>query len=124
MVCWEASVTPTTVAGEHRLVGVTADTLPYPGPMAPVLAHQGGWDEILLVAAPLVLLALLLVLANSRARRLSQFDEPEPAPAPRPGADGDTDDARPPNPDHAGDQAREHAAPAGDQPVGERPEDR
>ena len=32
-----------------------------------VLAHQGGWDEILLVAAPLALLAGLLYLANRRA---------------------------------------------------------
>ena len=35
-----------------------------------VLAHQGGWDEILLVAGPLVVLWLLLVLANRRAKRL------------------------------------------------------
>ena len=34
-----------------------------------VLAHQGGWDEILLVAAPLALLAGLLYLANRRASR-------------------------------------------------------
>jgi len=34
-----------------------------------VLAHQGGWDEILLVAAPLALLAGLLFLANRRASR-------------------------------------------------------
>ena len=34
-----------------------------------MLAHQGGWDEILLVAAPLALLAWLLVLANRRASR-------------------------------------------------------
>ncbi|MEM7288476.1 MAG: hypothetical protein AAF480_19190 [Actinomycetota bacterium] len=36
-----------------------------------VLAHQGGWDEILLVAGPLVLLWLLLVMANRRAKRLA-----------------------------------------------------
>lgn len=34
-----------------------------------LLAHQGGWDEILLVAAPLALLAALLFLANRRASR-------------------------------------------------------
>ena len=39
-----------------------------------VLAHQGGWDEILLVAGPLVLLWLLLVMANRRAKRLSNDD--------------------------------------------------
>ena len=32
-----------------------------------VLAHQGGWDEMLLVGAPVVLLVLLLRIANSRA---------------------------------------------------------
>lgn len=31
------------------------------------LAHQGGWDEVLLVAAPLSLFAGLLYLANRRA---------------------------------------------------------
>ena len=42
-----------------------------------MLAHQGGWDEILLVAGPLVLLWLLLVMANRRAKRLSNEDGPE-----------------------------------------------
>ncbi len=32
-----------------------------------VLAHQGGWDELLMVAVPLVLVAILLVVANRRA---------------------------------------------------------
>lgn len=31
-----------------------------------VFAHQGGWDEILLVAMPLLVIAGLLVLANKR----------------------------------------------------------
>lgn len=31
-----------------------------------VLAHQGGWDEILMVVAPLVLFLLLLRAANRR----------------------------------------------------------
>ncbi|MFM7536517.1 MAG: hypothetical protein ACKO91_12105 [Acidimicrobiales bacterium] len=35
----------------------------------PVLAHQGGWDEALLVVVPLLVLASLLVLAKRRARR-------------------------------------------------------
>ncbi len=34
-----------------------------------VLAHQGGWDEILLVAAPLVLFAGLVWNAKRRASR-------------------------------------------------------
>lgn len=36
---------------------------------AAVLAHQGGWDELLVVAIPIALLALLLVVANRRATR-------------------------------------------------------
>jgi hypothetical protein len=36
-----------------------------------VLAHQGGWDELLLVAIPLVLLALLLGVASVRAKRIA-----------------------------------------------------
>lgn len=34
-----------------------------------VVAHQGGWDEIVLVAGPLLLLWVLLVVANRRAKR-------------------------------------------------------
>jgi hypothetical protein len=41
---------------------------------AGVLAHQGGWDEILLVAAPIALLALLLWRANKKAAR-AEADE-------------------------------------------------
>ncbi len=31
-----------------------------------MLAHQGGWDEILLVVGPLAVIALLLWVANRR----------------------------------------------------------
>ncbi len=34
------------------------------------LAHQGGWDEILFVLAPLVLFAILLVIARRRVDRM------------------------------------------------------
>jgi len=34
-----------------------------------VLAHQGGWDEILMVLGPLAVLGALLVLAKRRADR-------------------------------------------------------
>lgn len=37
-----------------------------------LLAHQGGWDEIVLVAGPLVILWGLLVLANRRAKCLNK----------------------------------------------------
>ena len=43
-----------------------------------VLAHQGGWDEILMVAAPLALLAGVLWLADRRARRMGGPSEPDP----------------------------------------------
>ena len=36
--------------------------------LSTVFAHQGGWDEILMVAAPIILLFCLLKLANSRAK--------------------------------------------------------
>jgi hypothetical protein len=35
-----------------------------------VLAHQGGWDEILMVLIPIAVLAGLLALARRRADRL------------------------------------------------------
>lgn len=38
--------------------------------MTIVLAHQGGWDEILMVAVPIGVFALLLYIANNRASRL------------------------------------------------------
>ena len=37
--------------------------------LSTIFAHQGGWDEILMVAAPIILLFCLLKLANSRAKR-------------------------------------------------------
>ena len=39
-----------------------------PDRLAPLLAHQGGWDEILLVAGPLLVIALLLWIANRRVQ--------------------------------------------------------
>lgn len=35
--------------------------------LASILAHQGGWDEILMVAGPLLVFAGVLYLANKRA---------------------------------------------------------
>lgn len=56
---------------------------PYGAPMASitavwVLAHQGGWDEILFVLGPLVIFAGLLVLAR---RRVDQLGDDEVADA-------------------------------------------
>lgn len=36
-----------------------------------VLAHQGGWDEIALVGAPVLVFAGLLLLARKRAQDLA-----------------------------------------------------
>ena len=33
-----------------------------------VIAHQGGWDELLLVALPVGLFAILLFVANRKAQ--------------------------------------------------------
>jgi hypothetical protein len=35
-----------------------------------LLAHQGGWDEILMVLVPIALFAVLLVIANRRANAI------------------------------------------------------
>ena len=42
-----------------------------------MLAHAGGWDEVLLVAGPIVLFGGLLWLANKRAkdRLADQLDQ-------------------------------------------------
>jgi hypothetical protein len=39
-----------------------------------MLAHQGGWDEILLVAGPIALVAILLIVATRRTRPLNPTD--------------------------------------------------
>ncbi len=41
-----------------------------------VFAHQGGWDEVLLVAGPLVIIGGLLHLANRRLKsRLAELEQ-------------------------------------------------
>lgn len=42
-----------------------------------VLAHQGGWDEILFVALPIGLFAWLLWVANKRAKAHMDDEEIE-----------------------------------------------
>ena len=44
-----------------------------------VLAHQGGWDEMLFVLAPLVVFAGLLVMARRRVDEMEARDEASPA---------------------------------------------
>jgi len=43
--------------------------------MALLLAHQGGWDEMLFVAVPIVIFGSLLAIAN---RRASRIERPQP----------------------------------------------
>ncbi len=57
-----------------------------------VLAHQGGWDEILMVLTPIAVFALLLKLANDRANKVrdardAAADEADPAGEPTPDRD-------------------------------------
>jgi hypothetical protein len=40
-----------------------------------VVAHQGGWDEVLLVLAPILLFVGLLYVANKRADQLADDEE-------------------------------------------------
>ena len=44
-----------------------------------MLAHQGGWDEILVVAGPLLVVATLLWVADRRARRMGPPGDGKPA---------------------------------------------
>jgi hypothetical protein len=43
-----------------------------------VLAHQGGWDELIFVLLPIALFAGLLAVANRRATRAKAEEEHEP----------------------------------------------
>ena len=40
-----------------------------------VLAHQGGWDELLFVAGPILLIVGLLAIANKRAKAVQRNRE-------------------------------------------------
>lgn len=44
------------------------------GRVIAVLAHQGGWDEILLVLGPILIIVGLLRLAKSRVQREKSND--------------------------------------------------
>lgn len=51
---------------------------------AAVLAHQGGWDEILLVAGPILVIVGLIVVAQRRARQSSTDSIDAPSDESRP----------------------------------------
>ena len=42
---------------------------------ATVLAHQGGWDEIVMVTVPIMVFGGLLGLARRRAAQIADADE-------------------------------------------------
>ncbi|UJW31270.1 hypothetical protein L3Q67_39790 [Saccharothrix sp. AJ9571] len=45
-----------------------------------VLAHQGGWDEIMVFAGPVAIIVLLVVLARRQAPPPEDGDDEPPAP--------------------------------------------
>lgn len=51
-----------------------SNVLAVTGIPAAVVAHQGGWDEILLVVGPIAIVVGLLALARRRVRRLDRAD--------------------------------------------------
>jgi hypothetical protein len=53
---------------------LTSERLETMGPHAMVLAHEGGWDEMLLVAAPVAIFVVLLRVANARAAAQAEQD--------------------------------------------------
>jgi hypothetical protein len=56
-----------------------------------VFAHQGGWDEMLMVLVPILIFAALLVVANRRATRIGEQQSLGPDGGAGAGADGDSD---------------------------------
>lgn len=46
--------------------------------MTTLLAHQGGWDEILLVLGPIAVIVGLLKLAKNRVDRAGRADSDQP----------------------------------------------
>ena len=44
-------------------------------PVATVLAHQGGWDEILLIAVPILLIGAALRVAKRRVEASAAAEE-------------------------------------------------
>ncbi len=51
---------------------------PFFAPTRLIFAHEGGWDEALLVLVPLALIGMLLILANRRMKaRLDEMEQSE-----------------------------------------------
>ncbi len=58
-----ASVVPLELVASMPLSPLTATLAT---PVSPLLAHQGGWDEILLVAGPIAVIVVLLAIVKRR----------------------------------------------------------
>ena len=48
-------------------------------PRLAIVAHQGGWDELLLVAGPIVIIVIALAVAKRRVDARFAADHEEPA---------------------------------------------
>ena len=58
--------------GRHYNPGATVEAIDMGSlsALGVILAHQGGWDEFLMVAAPIIAFAFLLKAASRRANHL------------------------------------------------------
>ena len=56
-----------------------------------LLAHQGGWDEALLILVPVGVFAALLSLANKRAKAVQRQRQERANLSPGPGSIDDSD---------------------------------
>jgi len=71
---------------------------------ATMLAHQGGWDEIMFILGPIAVVVLLLWLAKRRVDQIPPLDRPADRPTDRPASGPEetgirpADDARPSHP--------------------------
>ena len=75
------------------LVGLRDVSTPRDDPAHPVsavaiLAHQGGWDEILMVLGPIALMVVLLRLAKKRVQAKQALDTAPATKAAVPAASG------------------------------------
>ena len=80
-----------------------------------VLAHQGGWDEILFVLAPLLVFAGLLALARRRVGELELPSAGDPTGSPEGGLEDEGRDGGDPDDEREGESQRSGAGDGTDQ---------
>ena len=61
----------------NPISGYSPRTMPDMTGLSAILAHQGGWDEILLVLGPIILIVGILAVVKRRVDRMG----PPPPPA-------------------------------------------